>query len=208
MTTGPTLAALPDAADPIPDRPAGNPAPGRSAGLINLVRQVIAFGTRNVALIVARITRGLMLANALDARLVHRAKHLDTPPEKRPGAARAAASKPRTARAEPLKPEDDDAALLAALPTEQEIAKRVRSRPIGAVLAEICADLGISMDHPLWRQLQRAILLNNGNLTPVMNADVRRIMARVRPPQASLSVDIPLPNLAVPSFAQASTGPP
>ena len=47
---------------------------------------------------------------------------------------------------------------LARLPTPAEIAAEVRRRPIGAVLADICRDLGIMPSDPLWRELQRAII--------------------------------------------------
>ena len=41
---------------------------------------------------------------------------------------------------------------IVRLPTPAEItADQVRRRPIGAVLADICRDLGITTDHPLWR---------------------------------------------------------
>src|ERR1700690_3352620 len=99
MSAGSTTAALPDRLDPPPDRAAdpdaaSAPAPSRAGRLLGLVRKLIdygkdlahtlqqrtaatalftvalQFGTRDIALILARITRGLRLANALEARLV------------------------------------------------------------------------------------------------------------------------------------------
>jgi hypothetical protein len=50
-------------------------------------------------------------------------------------------------------------------PSPERIAARlangpdpvVRCQPIGAVIADICRDLGILPNHPLWRDLQQAI---------------------------------------------------
>jgi len=40
----------------------------------------------------------------------------------------------------------------------------VRRRPIGAVIADICRDLGILPSHPLWRDVQLAIIKHGGSL--------------------------------------------
>src|SRR5271166_6468891 len=133
--------------------------PSRSGLLLNLVRKLIdygreltatirqrtvtepffatiRFGTTDLALILARIARGLLLANALEARVLQRAAHLDAGP--RPGRARSAAKAPAAPRAaEPLDPG------LARLPTPEQIAAEVRRRPIGAVIGDICRDLGV-----------------------------------------------------------------
>ncbi len=91
------------------------------------------FGTTVLALIFSRISRGLHRANALEARVLRRATHLDAGPA--PGRARSAArapAAPPTAEADPR---------LARLPTPARIAAEVRGRPIGAVIADICRDL-------------------------------------------------------------------
>src|SRR5271169_7026398 len=85
--------------------------PSRSGRLLNLVRKLIdygreiaatirqrtvteplfatiRFGTTDLALILARIARGLLLADALEARVLRRAAHLDA--GRRPGRARSA----------------------------------------------------------------------------------------------------------------------
>ena len=119
-----------------------------------------SFGICDLALILVRITRGLLLANALEARLVQNAARLDA--VRRPRSA-PAERKPRPARPAVPRAEDPNAPL--ALPTEAEIAAWVRRRPIGAVVADICRDLGITCSHPLWRELRHAIMGEGGSYT-------------------------------------------
>ena len=72
-------------------------------------------------------------------------------------------NRPTTAssRSAARQPEDPNTPI--ELPTEAEIAEWVRRRPIGTVVADICRDLGILCDHPLWREIQRAIMFEGGN---------------------------------------------
>ena len=51
----------------------------------------------------------------------------------------------------------------------------VRNRPIGAVLVDICADLGIGVDHPLWQELRWVICDHNGQPEPVMQRTFKRV---------------------------------
>jgi hypothetical protein len=176
------------AAANVPDPPT---QPSRSASLLGLVRKLIdygrelattirqrvltdptsvrcCFGTADVALILARICRGLHRANALEARLLSNAHRLDAAP-------RGAAS-PRAPRApRPAAAPSDRIALVPGLdpgiPTPDRLATRldpvvaakIRRQPIGAVIADICRDLGIMPSHPLWRELQIAIIRECGN---------------------------------------------
>ena len=96
-------AALPNNPDPAPDRAALRaPTQPRARRLLRLLRQLIAygqdlartvhqraaagtlftialqFGTSDVALILARISRGLLLAHALEARLLRHPGRQDT----------------------------------------------------------------------------------------------------------------------------------
>jgi hypothetical protein len=65
------------------------------------------------------------------------------------------------------------------MPTEQEIAAEVRRRPIGAVIVDSCQDLAILPCHPLWRDLQKAIMSHGGSYI--------RLMLVRQPPRASVS---------------------
>ena len=175
---------------------AASAKPSRSAALLQIVRTLIdigrqrlaairsqpgpeethalgcAFGTFNVALIVARILRGLRIAAALEDRVIAAAPSLDTPPRAR---ATSAPTAPRP-RPNPIRPDArDDAALLASVPTDQEIAEMIRRRPIGAVLVDICADLGIGIDHPLWQELRWIIIDHHGTPEPVMQRTFQRL---------------------------------
>ena len=115
------------------------------------------FASLSLAVIIARITRGLMIAAALEQRLLHpRPKALGQAERKGPigtGAAR----KPRQAQ-----PDERDE-LLGALPSAREIAARMRNRKTGDVIVEICRDLGIDGHHPLWRDVLDAITFHGGN---------------------------------------------
>ena len=154
----------------------------RSANLLGLVRKLIdygrelaatirhraftdpiavrcSFGTADVALILARISRGLHRANALEARLLRDADRLDATPQGAVSQPRPRASRPAAA---PVAGEAG--ARLTHLPTPEQIAAKVRRQPIGAVIADICRDLGILPSHPLWRELQIVIIRENGSL--------------------------------------------
>ena len=156
--------------------------PSRSANLLGLVRKLIdygrelaatirrraftdpiavrcCFGTADVALILARISRGLHRANALEARLLRDADRLDATPQGAVSQPRPRASRPAAA---PVAGEAG--ARLTHLPTPEQIAAKVRRQPIGAVIADICRDLGILPSHPLWRELQIVIIRENGSL--------------------------------------------
>jgi len=137
--------------------------------------QVLArrFGTFNLTLIVVRILRGLRLAAALEQRVIANTPRIDAPPR-----VRAAASAPRPSGAprQRKRPEDADdaAALLARAPTDREIAEMVRGRKIGAVLADICADLGIGVGHPLWREVEFLIVYYEGPVEKALKRGFRR----------------------------------
>ncbi len=205
--------------------PADTDTPSRSARLLGLVRKLIDygkelaatirrraftdpqfasthFGSADAALILASISRGLHRANALEARIVRGAARLDAAP-------RAAASprNPRVPRpaAAPAPAEADPR--LARLPTPAQIAAEVRRRPIGAVLADICRDLGIMPSDPLWRELQLAIICEGGNLCRLVMDVVDRAMAPVLaawPPGMVLTWPDPPPCFPPPP----GTGPP
>src|SRR5271157_4684618 len=154
--------------------PAADPRPSRAGRLLNLVRALIdygrqlattfrsnlhPFGTSDIALILARITRGLLLAEALEARIIRDAArlHAEPAPPRAPSH-----RQPPPARPAITRPTDTDSQLVV-LPTPAQIAAEVRRRPIGAVIADICRDLGITGSHPLWRELQLLIIRHGGS---------------------------------------------
>jgi hypothetical protein len=115
------------------------------------------FGTKDLALIIARITCGLQRAAALEVRLnryVARGADLPLP------SPRSSAAGPRqAARADAAVPER--AALLAALPSAEEIARQVRTRSLGVVITDICRDLGLTpgaIEATLWDALMEAVM--------------------------------------------------
>jgi hypothetical protein len=203
--------------------------PSRSGRLLGLVRKLIEygrelattirrraftepdfvtsrFGTTQVALILACISRGLHRAEALEARIVRNAARLDAPPR-----AATPAHPPRAPRlaAAPVAQEADPR--LARLPTPAEIAAEVRRRPIGAVLADICRDLGIMPSDPLWSELQHAIICENGNLCRlVMDLTDRAVRAVTDtwPPGMRLTWPAPPQPPAPPSPTLIPTRPP
>ena len=87
------------------------------------------------------------------------------------------ARKPRKPR---LTEAQDNAALLARLPTDAEIAAMLRHRPIGAVLADICDDLGIGVAHPLWQEVKFLIVIHGGQMARAMERTFNRVNAARR----------------------------
>ena len=162
----------------------------------------------------ARITRGLLRAAALEDRLRRRAaRHRDIQPR---GLHTRAPRKPRPARPttsargsaeEPYRP-----------PTLEQIAAQDRCRPIGAILVDICLDLGIipgQMDPASWNELGRDLALYGGDLANLVVW--RRPTGSGRRPRNPrfLRVSIPgqtglnFPPWPAPSRqSEASTGPP
>jgi hypothetical protein len=207
------------AAPPTPIQPEpGTHNPSRFGRLLGLVRKIIdygrdlaialqqrgtadfagtlfRFGSRDTALILARIMNGLLRAGALEARLVRLAARPDPQPKSQ------AARSPRASRvAAPATPGLAEAdARLARLPTAAQIAIAARRRPIGVVIADICRDLGIMADHPLWRDIQHAIIRHGGSLARLL----QNIWAEVRPLAAAARTAASLP-----TPAPIGTGPP
>src|SRR6185312_1351320 len=195
MSAAPATAALPNTPDP-PADPAMVPATSRSptqscaTRVVSLLRKLIDyghdlartvqqraaagtlltvmvhFGTRDIALILARITRGLRLASALEARLASRPVRPDTTP----AAARAPTeSAKRTARRVAQRPHLPD------VPTAEEIAAALRHRPAAAVIADICRDLGIVPAHPLWGEVMTVLSGHGGNFMTFLNDVMDRV---------------------------------
>ena len=128
------------------------------------------FRCLDLSLIIARVTRGLLIAEALEARLLRRRPRL-VPVVPRPMTVRtpAAPRRPRRSDAE------DDAERSGALPTAEQIAARIRRRAIGAVFVDICRDLGLNTSHPDWREIQKAIVFNGGSMVTMLRHWTRHL---------------------------------
>ena len=171
------------------------------------------FGTLDLAAILARITGGLRRAAALEAKLSLRAargQDLTPSPFRLP-----AAHKPRAARqsappdaaAEPLPADPAQDPRLAHLPTEAEIAAELRHRPVGAVIADICLDLGImpgDLAREFWDEIALAIIDYGGSLAGFIRK-VNRLTFGVGP--GNDLVD-PLWPVAPQRLPEPATGPP
>ncbi len=82
---------------------------------------------------------------------------------------RSGPARPGTRRAPPARPPH-----APRVPPRLLNAAWVRRRPIGAVIADICRDLGIGCSHPLWRELQRAIISESGNYARLVSDIIDR----------------------------------
>ena len=129
------------------------------------------FGVANIVVILSRIALGVRRARFLADKIARTTAQLDagagtsTRPSPRAPTARVSATR-RAPRLQLEEPEyaNETLALLARLPNPDQIAASVRRKPIGAVLADICRDLGISRGHPLWDELHAAIVEFGGSL--------------------------------------------
>jgi len=171
------------------------------------------FGGASVALIITRIKRGLMIAAALEQRLLHPRPRSSDPaqpqtqpqtqpqpqPESQPQPKPAAS--PRAART-PRRPQvDEGEELLGDLPSAKEIAARIRGQRAGAVIVDICRDLGITPQHPLWRDIQMAIIQFGGNAVKLMKVWWQRVDPTAEPillPEEQARLDWVMAELARP----------
>ena len=178
------------------------------AGTPGFARFVSPFGTADLAVILARITCGLRRAAMLEARLcrrVERGQELTVAPIRLP--AMGAPGATRELAPPDARPTEDPR--LARLPTEEEIAEEVRRRPIGAVIVDICCDLGIApgdLERGFWDEINIAIIMYGGSGVRFFN-DLRRRSSAFLLGHLSDGADpgwpAPSPRLPVPA-----TGPP
>jgi hypothetical protein len=162
---------------------------------------IACFGTRDIALILSRIAVALLRADALEAKLLRAAAR----PDPKPATPRMSSERSPRAPRLAAEPAEADASDPTHLPTPEQIAAEIRRKRVGAVIADICRDLGIVPNHPLWRDLNLAVILNGGGLMVLFKDVCRRTRATwdelTNPPAAP-----PAPSL--PSLEPACTGPP
>jgi hypothetical protein len=208
---------------PVPGRA---PRPSRAGRVLNLLRKLIdygqdlvrsvqeraaagtllivalRFGTLDAAVILARITRGLRLANALEARLLIRPVRLD---------ARPAPAGPAPVRAPPeggerIVPRAVKRPALPDVPTAEEIAAALRHRPAAAVIADICRDLGIVPAHPLWGEVMAVLSEHGGGFVKYFKNVMDRMCLWLTARAAVYAEARPTPRSQ--PAAACSTGPP
>lgn len=109
----------------------------------------------------------------------------------------------------------EDGAGLARMPTAEEIADQLRRRPIGAIVADICFDLGIQPGHELWQELYLVILDNGGNPHGLYVRNMKReqVFFEASLAKRGISGDAPLwppmpPGWTPPPAEARGTGPP
>ena len=130
------------------------------------------FQTTDLTHILARITRGLMLAGMLEARLTrwqtigHEARTPPLPlPSERAPRNPLAVTKPRPRHINIID------LPLDCMPSAEAIAAELRRRPLGAVLADICRDLCLQpgdLEAERWEDLVAAVIRHGGQVVPLM----------------------------------------
>ncbi|HTI02398.1 MAG TPA: hypothetical protein VL752_15725 [Acidisoma sp.] len=152
------------------------------------------FGTANLATILAHLNRGILRAQALERMLRARAaidRDIDfverrtRAPQPQP----APATEPEQPAATPPAPRKrafrpaacDDPELF--MPTEQDLDRQVRRRPIGRTIFDICSDLAVvpAFCHSgFWNTLFEAMHFFGGSVTRLMQEKTARRDAFIR----------------------------
>ena len=99
------------------------------------------------------------------------------------------------------------------LPTIAEIAAELRRRPIGAVIADICRELGITSEHPLWPELAEVIKAYGGSIAQLLTDEATRWCSKrwMDWPFPRTFMDVPMAvfwQLQGPCPYEIATGPP
>ena len=179
----------------------------RASHLVDSAEHFLHFGTTDIELILARIRRGLLRAQTLQTMLQNEPTLLKDrltlyPPPREPGShPPGPRPAPRHTRAEREAAENQS--LLARLPSVAEIAEQIRHRNPGDVLFDICRDLGIMPNHPLYMEISCLALAHGGNTFPVTRLFLGRLRARHRLAQIPPTIAPPPPEPAI-----LATGPP
>ena len=189
---------------------ATDPKPSRAGRLLGLVRRLIDYGRQlaatlrnnpppfsagDIALLPAPRAHHPRPPEALEARVIRETVRLDAEP--------APPRAPSHRRSPPARANDAASSPEVCLPTSEQIAAEVRRRPIGAVIADICRDLGVTPSHPLWPEVRDLIIRYCGNLANLVMDLVDRAFER---PASSWPPAWPAASLQSPR--PSSTGPP
>ena len=156
-----------------------------------------AFGTANLATILAHLNRGILRADALERFLLARAatgRDISIPtPRTRTAEPPPAAAAPQTEQPtdQPAKPKAakrptpppgwDDPELF--MPTQQDLDRQVRRRSIGRTIGEICGDLAVvpGLCTPaFWNGLFEVMHYFGGSVANVMREKTRREQAFIQ----------------------------
>jgi hypothetical protein len=158
--------------------------PATAGDNAHLVR---TFGISNVVAILTRIALGMHRARFLEGKISSAAAQIDAGAQPEPApSTRAPRACPGDSRpcapgpAPELSLTEQTIALIVRLPTVDQIARKVHTQPIGAILADICRDLGISRGHPLWDELQAAIIEFGGSVVGIVRSRLNRLFPLAR----------------------------
>ena len=165
-------------ADTVRDRAAAPGFPAIAAG----------FGTLDLAIILARLQRGILRAAALQRVLLARAargrdiafsrRRIRTRATQPAPAGAVANRQPRARKSAPRPPRR--ALADVHTPTLQELERQVRRRPIGRTIADICLDLAVVpglCTGPFWNALFEAMQSYGGSLGTMLGERYRREQA-------------------------------
>jgi hypothetical protein len=152
------------------------------------------FGTANLATILAHLNRGILRAEALDRMVRARAatgRDVDFVERRTrtPGPQPAPAIEPEQPAATPRAPRKrasrpagwDDPELF--MPTEQDLDRQVRRRPVGRTISDICSDLAVvpAFCHSgFWNQLHEMMHFLGGSVTRLMQEKTARREAFIK----------------------------
>lgn len=161
-------------------------------------------------LLVTRLVLGIRLAYMLEADLKRReaegeditpSAELARPPM--PSTRSGAASAPRgSADRTDARPVPADELIPPRIPTDAEFAVMLRRKPLGAVLVDICCDLGVTpeaLGQAFWRELCNVILMHGG--------DMGRLLRNLPPRGYPFGEPAPRPP-PTPETVPLATGPP
>jgi hypothetical protein len=142
------------------------------------------FGTLNLSVILAHLQRGILRAAALERVLLARAaagRDIAFAGARTPRSQPAPAT-PNTVPRSPRRMSWDDLPEFDN-PTQQQIERQVRRRPVGRTIVDICLDLGVVpglCTGPFWNELFEIMQWYGGSVAALMRERCRREEAFAR----------------------------